>query len=173
VAFDPLATLATLQRHGVRFVLIGGVAGRLWGSPTMTNDIDLCYERSPENLERLAAGLRELGARLRGVDDGVPFLLDAETLERGANFTFATTYGPLDVLGLPAGVGDFSELAVNAVKFDLGDGVIVEVCDLDDLIRMKRAAGRPKDRIELEILGAVREERDRARAESRSAPQEK
>jgi hypothetical protein len=159
--FDPIAALAVLQRHGVRFVVIGGVAARLWGSPTMTNDVDICYDRDRANLERLAAALQELHARLRGVDDEVPFLLDAETLARGQNFTFTTDLGPLDILGLPAGVKDFNELAVNATSFDLGDGVIVSVCDLDDLIRMKRAAGRPKDRVELEILAAVREERDR------------
>lgn len=161
VAFDPIAALQTLQRHGVRFVVIGGVAGRLWGSPTMTNDVDISYDRAPANLERLAAALTELHAHLRGVDDDVPFLLDAMTLAKGQNFTFTTDLGPLDILGLPAGVKDFSELAVNACEFDLGEGVVVPVCDLDDLINMKRAAGRPKDRIELEVLGAVREERER------------
>ncbi len=91
----------------------------------------------------------------------MPFLLDAITLAKGQNFTFTTDLGPLDVFGLVAGVRDFNELAVNAVQFDLGDGVVVPVCDLEDLIRMKRAAGRPKDRIELEIPSAVRQERER------------
>jgi hypothetical protein len=163
--FDPIGALLTLQRHGVRFVIIGGFAGRIWGSPTMTNDVDICYDRDPANLERLASALTELHARLRGVDDDVPFLLDAVTLAKGQNFTFSTDLGPLDVLGLPAGVKEFNELAVNAATFDLGDGVIVQVCDLDDLIRMKRATGRPKDRIELEVLSAVRDERDRCNAE--------
>lgn len=162
MAFDPIGALQTLQRHEVRFVVIGGVAARLWGSPTMTNDVDICYDREPANLERLASALRELHARLRGVDDGVPFLLDATTLAEGQNFTFTTNAGPLDVLGLPAGVKDFNQIAVNASQFDLGEGVVVAVCDLDDLIRMKRAAGRPKDGVELEILAAVREERDQS-----------
>jgi hypothetical protein len=161
VGFDPLGALQVLLRHDVRFVVIGGVAARLWGSPTMTNDVDICYDRDPANLERLAAALVDLHARLRGVDDEVPFLLDALTLAKGQNFTFTTSLGPLDILGLPAGIKDFNELAVNAATFDLGDGVVVPVCDLDDLIRMKRSAGRPKDRIELEILSAVRDERDR------------
>jgi len=91
----------------------------------------------------------------------VPFLLDAETLERGLNYTFTTSLGPLDVIGLPAGIRHFDELATNSATFDLGDGVHVQVCDLDDLIRMKRASGRAKDRIELEVLAAVRDERDR------------
>ena len=102
MGFDPIGALQTLQRHDVRFVIIGGVAGRLWGSPTMTNDVDICYDRDPANLERLAAALRELHARLRGVDDDVPFLLDAVTLANGENFTFTTDVGPLDVLKLEA-----------------------------------------------------------------------
>jgi len=161
MAFDPIGALQALQRHGVGFVVIGGLAGRLWGSPTMTNDVDVCYDRDPANLERLAAALNELGARPRGVDEDVPFLLDAVTLAKGQNFTFTTDLCPVDVLGLPSGVKDFNELAVNAVEFDLGDGVVVEVCDLEDLMRMKRAAGRAKDRIELEVLAAVREEHER------------
>jgi hypothetical protein len=147
-----------LQEHGVRFIVIGGVAGRLWGSPTMTNDIDICYARDHTNLEHLAAALEELGARLRGVDDDVPFVLDAETLAVGQNFTFTTVTGSLDILGLPAGVSGFEELDANAVSFDLGEGLVVRVCHLDDLIRMKQAAGRAKDRIEVEVLSAVRDE---------------
>lgn len=160
MAYDPLGALRTLQRHQVRFVVVGGLAARLWGSPTMTNDTDVCYARDRSNLERMASALSELGATLRGVDDDVAFLLDAQTLARGQNFTFSTTAGSLDILGLPAGVNGFDELAANAARFDLGDGLVVPVCHLDDLIRMKRAAGRPKDRIELEVLAAVREERE-------------
>jgi hypothetical protein len=74
------------------------------------------------------------------------------------NFTFRTTAGDLDVLGQPAGVDGYAELAPNAVLVDIG-GAQVRVADLDDLIRMKVAAGRPKDRIEVEVLAAVRDER--------------
>ncbi|MGH9126290.1 MAG: hypothetical protein ACRDZ8_16420 [Acidimicrobiales bacterium] len=159
MAFDPFLALRTFHHHRVRFVVIGGVAGRLWGSPTMTNDIDICYERDDANLERLSAALVQLRARLRGVEEDVPFRLDAITLANGQNFTFTTDAGAVDILGMPAGVDGYRDLAANATLFDLGDGLVVPVCHLDDLIRMKRAAGRPKDRIELEILYAVREER--------------
>jgi len=162
MAYDPQAALRTLDEHHVRFVLIGGLAGRIWGSPTTTNDTDVCYARDRDNLERLVAALRELGARLRGVDEDGPFVLDARTIANGQHFTFETVDGPLDVLAMPAGVDGFEELSRNAAEFDLGDGLIVAVCDLDDLIRMKRATGRQKDRIELEVLGVVREERDRS-----------
>jgi len=162
MVYDPLAALRALVDHGVRFVVTGGFAGRLWGSPTMTNDLDICYARDHVNVARLTAALHLLDARLRGpgVDDDLPFLLEATTLEAGQNLTFSTAAGGLDVLGMPAGVRGYDDLAVNAAEFDLGDGLIVPVCHIDDLIRMKRAAGRPKDRIELEVLTAVREELD-------------
>ncbi len=134
--------------------------GAALGSPTITDDLDVCYHRAPDNLERLAAALGELGARLRGVAEEVAFILDAKTLERGQNLTLDTSAGSLDVLGLPAGTRGFEELAANAARMDLGDGLSVDVAHIDDLIRMKRAAGRPKDRIELEVLAAVREERE-------------
>ena len=156
-AFDPELALRTLHRHGVRFVVIGGIAARLLGSPTVTRDTDICYERTPENLERLAAALGELGAKLRGVDEEVPFLLDAKTLAAGDHFTFQTQAGDFDVLGTPAGVEGFDELVQRATPFDI-DGITVLVASIDDLIRMKRAAGRAKDLIEVEVLAAVRDE---------------
>lgn len=156
-AYDFLGQLRALVDHGVRFVVVGGVASVAHGSPSVTRDLDICYERSPENLDRLATALRSLGARPRGVDEGVPFVLDARTLERGDHFTFSTEAGPLDCLGTPAGTRGFEGLVGNAVPIDL-DGMTVLVAGLDDLIRMKRAAGRPQDLQEVEILGALREE---------------
>ena len=140
-------------------MIIGGVAGRLLGSPSVTDDIDICYARDPANLEALAAALRELGAKLRGpnIPDDLPFLLDAKTLEMGDNFTFRTRAGPLDCLGTPSGTTGFDDLDRDAVEMDL-DGLTVRVASIDDLIKMKRAAGRRKDLVEVEILGAVRRE---------------
>lgn len=129
----------------------------LHGSPSMTNDLDICHSRNPDNLKRLASALIELGAKLRGAPDDVPFLLDELTLAKGQNFTFSTTAGALDCLALPSGSQGYKELAANAIRVDL-DGLVVQVVGLNDLIRMKRAAGRPKDLIELEILGALRDE---------------
>ena len=149
-AFDPELALRTLDRHGVRFVVIGGIAARLLGSPTVTRDTDICYERKPENLERLVSALEELEAMLRGVDEEVPFLLDAKTLAAGDHFTFGTQAGDFDVLGSPAGVEGFDELVQRAKPFDI-DGITVLVASIDDLIRMKRAAGRAKDLIEVEV----------------------
>jgi predicted nucleotidyltransferase len=155
--FDPIRALKVLARHGVRFVIIGGYAGRFWGSNTITNDLDICYARDKKNFEALASALRELGARLRGAPSDVPFLLDAKTLEAGDHFTFETNAGNLDCLGTPQGSQGYLDLIQGATEMDL-EGIRVSVLALEDLIRLKRAAGRPKDRVELEILGALREE---------------
>lgn len=155
--FEPELILEVLQRHKVEFVTIGGVAGTLHGSPSFTKDLDICYQRAGENLERLAAALQELGAKLRGVDDDVPFILDARTLKAGDCFTFVTKYGDFDCLGTPSGTRGYEDLMNRAKEFVL-DGLTVAVASLDDLIAMKQAAGRPKDRIEVEVLGALRDE---------------
>lgn len=157
VGFDPLAVLRTLTRHEVRFILIGGYAAALRGSPVITGDTDVCYSRDDRNLERLAAALKELKATLRGAPAEVPFQLDAKTLERGDAFTFSTTAGPLDCVGTPAGTSGFDDLDADATDEDI-DRLTVRVASIEDLIRMKRAAGRPKDLIGLEWLGGVRDE---------------
>lgn len=160
-AFDPLRLFRELNDGHVRYVVIGAFAGRLLGSPTVTRDLDICHARDPANLDSLAGVLRKLRARLRGADEGLPFQLDARTLAMGDSFTFITDAGDLDILATPTGTHGYDDLARTAQPTDLG-GQTVLVCGLDDLIRMKRAAGRPKDRIELEVLGALRDELDGA-----------
>jgi hypothetical protein len=169
-AWDPLKALRTLDRHGVRFVVIGGLAARLHGSPSVTNDTDICYERSSENAERLAKALRSLRATLRGVADDVPFRLDAATVLAGDvpfrldaatvlagdHFTFTTSAGNLDCIGTPAGA-DFDALWSASSVVDL-DGLTAHVAAIDDLIEMKRAAGRRKDFGEVEVLLALKDE---------------
>ena len=156
-AFDPLRTLTVLKAHRVRFIVIGAFAGRLWGSPSVTNDLDICYAWDPANLTALASALRELRASLRGVSDAIPFRLDAQSLKAGDHFTFATDAGNFDCLGFPAGSGGFAQLARAAEDLDLGR-VKAWVASLEDLIRMKRASGRPKDLIEVEVFCALRDE---------------
>jgi hypothetical protein len=166
-AWDPLRALRTLDRHGVRFVVIGGLAARLHGSPSVTNDTDICYERSRGNLERLAKALCSLRAELRGVAQDVPFRFDAAALESGDHFTFTTSAGNLDCLGTPAGVESFGALWSRATAVDL-DGLSVRRAAIDDLIEMKRAAGRPKDLIEVEVLAALCDELEERQRTERS-----
>jgi hypothetical protein len=161
--FDAGAIVHVLQRHEVEFVVIGGIAGQLWGSPTITQDLDICYAREKTNLEHLAGALRELNAKLRGVKEDVPFRLDAPTLFNGDSFTFITDFGAFDCLATPSGTSGYNDLKQGAEAMPVGGGRKVWVCSIDDLIRMKRAAGRNKDLLDLENLGALRDERSQRR----------
>lgn len=157
--FDPIGALALLLRHGVRFVVIGGFAANLRGSPSVTMDLDICYDRAAENCNALAHALTEAGATLRGAPPELPFQLDARSLRMGDSFTFWTTFGPLDCLGTPSGTSGYSDLVKNASEVEIADEVRIMIAAVDDLIRMKRSANRPKDRVEVEILTALKEER--------------
>lgn len=161
LAFDPRPSLRVLLAHDVRFVVIGGIAGVLLGSPSFTFDLDLCYDRDGENLERLARALTELKATLRGAPLGLPFQLDAKTRQMGDSFTFETSSGDLDCMGTPAGTSGYGDLAEHATQVVVDGDLHVMIASIEDLLRMKRAAGRPKDLIAIEILSALKEERDR------------
>lgn len=159
-AFAPRTMLRALVDGGVRFIVIGGLAAQAHGSSSLTGDLDICYERSPQNLRRLAAVLADLSAVRRGSAEFAAIPLDSRALLAGDVFTLSTAAGILDLLGNPDPGLTFEALQLNAIDVPV-DGVPVKVAGLDDLMAMKRAAGRPKDRIELEILGALREEIDR------------
>lgn len=146
--------LPTLEQHGVRYVLIGGLALVAHGASTVTQDIDLCYERGQGNREALATALAPFQPRLRGVPDDLPFRFDARTLRSASNFTLRTHLGDVDLLGDVPGVNSFDELWARSELLILG-GVSVRVASLEDLIAMKRAAGRPKDIIHIAELEAL------------------
>jgi hypothetical protein len=152
--------LRALLEADVRFVLIGGLASQVHGSPSLTGDVDVCFELEQENLGRLAAALEALTAIRRELPPGVTAPVDARALRAGDVFTLTTRYGDLDLLAHPEPGLDFETLAERSIMAEVL-GVEVRVASLEDLMAMKRAAGRPKDRIELEILGALREELDR------------
>ena len=154
--FQPEQVIGLLGRYEVKYVVVGGLAAVSQGAPLITQDIDICYERSAENLERLASALREVNATLRGAKPGLPFRLDAASLGRGDTFTFATDLGWIDIIGTPAGTQGYRDLAATADSLLLF-GHHVQIAGVLDLIRMKRAAGRPKDLLALEELGALRD----------------
>ena len=162
--FDPERALETLVRHRVRFVVIGGFAARLFGSPTLTNDLDICFARDAKNLAALSAALLELKATLRGAPAGLPFRPDVPKLTAGDHFTLATIAGNLDCIGTPAGTGGFADLIAGAAEISIGK-LRIPIVALEDLIRMKEAAVRPKDRVELEILAALKEEIERGESD--------
>lgn len=111
--------LEFLGRHNIACVIIGGVAGALHGAAIPITDLDVCYSRSPDNLTRMAAALQSVNARLRNAPPNFPFLLDAETLRKGLNFTFITDVGDLDLLGEVRGIGCFEMVAEGAPSFEV------------------------------------------------------
>jgi hypothetical protein len=165
--FQPEESLRALLRHRVEFVVIGGVAATLHGSNLRTGDVDICPSRDPANLERLAGALLEMQARVRapGVPDGIPFSCDVELLARVQLLNLVTAYGDFDLTFEPAGTGGYEDLRRSRVEIDL-DGLAVPVAALEDVIRSKEAAGRPKDFQVLPTLRLLLEEiRRRRRAE--------
>jgi predicted nucleotidyltransferase len=154
-----------LMPFGVEFIVIGGQAETLLGSARITFDVDFCYRRSQENLERLARALIPLKPTLRNAPPDLPFRLDARSLAVGSNFTFHTIHGPLDLLGYIEPIGGYEEALVHAVEMDFGPWRI-KVMSLDDLIRIKEHICRPKDRDALMQLLAIR----RVREEQGGAP---
>jgi predicted nucleotidyltransferase len=145
------ALLARLAEHGVDFVVVGGVAVIVQASPRFTKDLDICYALRQENLDRLGEVLVELGARLRGVDVDLPFVPDGRTLRRAQMLTLTTDDGALDLLVDPDGSPGYPALRRHADEMDI-DGIVVRVASVEDLIAMKRAAGRPQDLVDLESL---------------------
>ncbi len=160
--FRPTVLLKTLVAHGVDFVVIGAIALVAHGSARNTNDLDICYATDPANLEALGAALVELGAALRGVSEEVPFIPDARMLRQMSIVTLASDEGNIDLLIGPAGSPPYEVLRSRAERVTF-DGVAVLVASLDDLETMKRAAGRTKDRVDLEEIDVIRRLRARSR----------
>ena len=163
---DLRSLLGPLVAHGVNFVLIGGMAGIARGSNYPSYDLDIAYSRDKANVKRLVSALGEIGVRLRGAPADLPFLLDERTIENGANFTFVTPYGDLDVLADVAGVRSYDELARGSEEKEIF-GLSVRVASLDHLIAMKRAANRPKDRNMVEEYVVLADEIRRREAEEK------
>lgn len=160
--FEPDEILSRLVAAGVEFVIIGGLASQAHGSTSITRDLDVCIARDMPNLEKVARVLADIAAVRRGLPPDSPAMppLDARTLRAAALFTLDTAFGRFDLLANPDPGFDYEVLRRTSIPVRFGS-TEVAVASLDDLIAMKRAAGRPKDRVEVEILGALREEVDR------------
>lgn len=154
--FDPVSMLRILRSHDVAFVVVGGVAARLRGAPLLTQDVDITPDPTAVNLERLAAALEEMEARLRSASEpeGIRFPFDADLLATKGLWTLTTTYGDLDLVLEPAGFAGFEELADGAspLRVATQPDLYVEVAALSDVIASKEAAGREKDLAALPLL---------------------
>ena len=136
--------IAALSDHHVEYIVIGGFAGTLHGSNRFTSDLDVVYRRTHDNQRRLVEAFEGHQPYPRGAPPGLPFHFDVRTLSNGLNFTLITDLGEIDVLGEITGGGGYEDLLPESIQLEVfGRGF--RCLNLDALIRVKRAAGRPKD----------------------------
>jgi hypothetical protein len=143
---------------GVEFIIVGGVAANLRGSARATFDLDMVYSRGRDNIRRLVSALQPHAPYLRGAPPGLPFAFDEKTVRNGLNFTLTTVLGDLDLLGEVAGGGTYDQLLPDSTKIRVCGRECLCV-NLERLIQLKRAAGRPKDLEAIAELQAILEER--------------
>jgi hypothetical protein len=157
VTFDAGELFRAFARHDVAYVTIGGMAVQAYGGQRLTQDLDVVVAASSENFARLARALVDLDARILGPQGqrsrSVP---GAALLASGEQWHLITAHGPLDVVTLPAHLGSFAALRDRAHEIPLGD-VTVPIAHRDDLITLKRAAGRPQDLADVELLESLEE----------------
>jgi len=159
-AFDPERLFRILHKHKVRFVLIGALAARLHGFPRLTADADITPAEDGANLQRLAKALKELDAKVytESVPEGLPFDHSAAMLARARMWNLVTNAGRLDIAFAPSGTKGYDDLAAGAERFE-AFGVRFLAASLDDIIRSKEAAGRPKDEDDVVLLRAIKRAR--------------
>jgi hypothetical protein len=152
--------IPALRRAAVEFIIVGGVAARVHGSARLTDDLDISYSRNDENIARLVNALAPLDPYLRGAPRGLPFRWNVRTVQSGLNFTLITNLGSIDLLGEVTGGGRYEDLLPHSIPQEVY-GFDCWCLDLPTLIRVKRAAGRPKDLEAIAELEAIGEERIR------------
>ncbi len=154
--------LQEFSQEGIEFIIIGGLAARIHGSCYTTDDLDLCYARTPGNLERIAKWLQRHNAALRGASPGLPFIPDVPTLQCGLNFAFSTDVGDIDFLGEVQPVGFYADIIKHSLYVDVY-GIQCRVVDIDTLILIKKKIARSKDipvALELEAIKELQRNKD-------------
>jgi hypothetical protein len=153
--FDARELFKALARHRVEYVTIGGVAIQAYGGQRLTQDLDIAISASVENVVRLAAALLDLDARILGPEgqrsSSVP---SAPLLASGEQWHLITDHGPLDLLTLPAHLGAFADMRARAHEVPLGE-LTIPIAHREDLLEMKRAAGRPQDLADVRLLESL------------------
>ena len=154
-ASNMLTLLDELTRRKIKFVLIGGLAGRVYGSNYSTIDLDVCHSRDPENLQLLADMLKEMGSEFRRAPVHVPPALRAETLMTEMDFVFTTRFGNFDLIGEFTGVGTYEQASEGAIPVKMIRRP-VRVLSLPKLMAAKLSTGRPKDQLVHKEMAIVR-----------------
>lgn len=155
---DFTALIRRLTDQEVEFIIVGGAAATAHGSARLTLDLDVVYNRTTANIERLVKALQPIQPYLRGAPPGLPFDWSVETIQKGLNFTLTTTLGALDLLGEIVGGGGYERLLPETIQIEIG-GQKCLCLGLKRLIEVKRAAGRPKDLETIAELERIQEER--------------
>ena len=154
---DLRALFETLARHGVEYLVVGGVAVQVHGHRRTTKDLDVVPSPERSNFDRLARALRELNAHVIGQENAPVAVTDAERLSIATMVPpLLTRHGELHLLNEPKGAAAYEQMRCRALVLDL-DGTEVAIVGLDDLVRMKRASGRAEDREDIAVLLAVAE----------------
>jgi predicted nucleotidyltransferase len=152
--------LAELNREGVEFLVIGGVAVGFHGYVRATKDVDIVPAPDPGNLERLARVLRQLDAQVEGGEEfeeaELPNPLDPDALRLGGNWVLSTRLGRFDVMQWIGDDGLWERLSPGAVEVEI-DGLVTRIVGYEDLVALKEAAGRPEDLVDLQRLRQARE----------------
>ena len=154
--------MATMASSAGDFTTSAAPSPRPFGAPGQYDEsgVDLCYRRTPDNLERLATALGTLNLTLRDAPPELKFRLDAQALALGRNYTFEVDgEWPLDFLGYLEPLGTYEDLLPHVETMSIG-GRPTQVIGLEDLIRIKRYLGRPKDRESLLQLEAIKRLRE-------------
>lgn len=153
--FDARELFRALARNDVEYVTIGGIAIQAYGGQRLTQDLDVAVDPTAENIARLAKALLDLDARILGPhgqrSKSVP---DAPLLASSDQWHLITPHGPLDLLTLPAHLGPFADMRARAHQVAL-DELTIPIAHRDDLLKMKRAAGRPQDLADIRLLESL------------------
>ena len=159
---DAKTILRVLVEHGVDFVVVGGFAVAFHGFPRATKDLDIVPAPDPANQLRLYEALTSLDAQPLEIGDfrpdELPVPFGPEALAEGGNWALATTAGRVDLLQWLPGVEGFEQLRADAVEADVPDVGAVLFAGYEDLVAMKRAAGRVEDERDLDQLRTIRED---------------
>jgi hypothetical protein len=157
-AFDARELFNALARHDVEYLTIGGIAIQAYGGQRLTLGLDIAIDPSSANVQRLADALLELDARILGPEgrrsQSTP---SAQRLASSDQWHLITPHGPLDILTLPARLGAFKNMRAQAHEVPLGE-LSIPIAHRDDLLEMKRAAGRPQDLADVRLLEALGDE---------------
>ena len=149
--------LEVFDTAGVECIIIGGIAARAHGSARITQDVDIVYARTADNIRRMVGALAPFSPYLRGAPPGLPFEWSEATVKAGLNFPLTTTIGAIDILGEVTGGGRYEDLLSHSILLEVF-GHSTRVVTLPWLIHLKRSAGRPRDLEVIAELEALEEE---------------